>query len=61
MKLKENRAFSFAVVAAIYLLVGALAVWLYTLLPFEPWLNVLIADVAATALTFIFSLILLEL
>lgn len=57
MKLKENRAFSFAVVAAIYVFVGALAVWLYTLLPFEPWLNVLIADVAATALTFIFSLI----
>lgn len=55
--LKENRTISFLIVGAVYLLATVLGIVLYKLLPFDWWLNLLLADVFATILTFIFSLI----
>lgn len=57
-KLKENRLASFAIIVIIYILaiIGGIAT--YKLLPFDWWLNLLLADIAATIITFIFSLIL---
>ena len=56
-KLKRNRAASFAVIALIYLLAGALGIWIYTSLPYSWWLSLLLADIAATVFTFLFSLL----
>lgn len=56
-KLKRNRIASFVVVGIVYLLASVLGIGLYIVLPFDWWLNLLLADVAATVLTFIFSLI----
>ena len=57
MKSDLTRAQSFAVIVLIYLLAAALGILLYMLLPFAPWLSLLLADVAATAFVFVFSLI----
>ena len=55
---KENRVFSFIMVALVYLLATASALIIFWALPFhEVWLKLLIADVCATVITFIFSLI----
>lgn len=56
-KIKSSRAASFVAAALIYIIAAAVGVAVYMALPFEFWLNLLIADVAATAVTFIFSLI----
>jgi len=58
-KLKESRAISFTIVALVYLLASAVGIGLYlTLTPhLDWWLNLLIADVAATVFTFLFSVI----
>ena len=54
---KENRALSFVLVAAVYLIAGAAGVWLYRVLPL-PWQWALLAaDGAATVITFVFSVI----
>lgn len=53
----KNRTASFIIVTAVYILAAAAGIVLYRLLPFDWWLNLLIADVAATVLTFVFSLI----
>ncbi len=58
MTWKNNRAISFVVVAVIYLLATALGVALCIWLPFDIWLDILIADVVATIFTFAFSVIL---
>ncbi len=55
--LKQNRVASFMVVTAVYLLATILGIMLYRSLSFDLWLSLLIADVAATVITFIFSLI----
>lgn len=55
MKLRESRAVGFAVLAAIYVLAWGLGFWLFRSLPFDFWLNLLLADAAATALVFGFS------
>lgn len=55
--IKNSRAASFITVAIIYILAAALGIIVYTLLPYSFWLNLLIADVAATVFVFIFSLI----
>ena len=55
--LKQNRALSFALVAAVYILATAVGVAVYRALPFDFWLSLLVADIAATASTFLFSLI----
>lgn len=56
-KLKSSRAASFAAVAAIYILAAVCGITVYKMLNYEWWLNLLIADIAATVLTFVFSVI----
>lgn len=52
-----SRKKSFLIITLVYVIAGACAIWLYSLLQFEFWLNLLICDVAATAIVFVFSLI----
>lgn len=56
-RLKKNRVASFIVVGIVYVLASAVGVGLYIALPFSWWLKLLLADVVATIVTFIFSLI----
>ena len=56
--LKQNRAISFTVVALIYLLAAAVGIGVYRALDLAWWLALLIADVAATAAVFLFSVLL---
>ncbi len=56
--MKQNRLFSFILVTVIYLLAIAVGVITYYFLPFDYWLNLLIADIVATAFTFLFSVLL---
>ena len=56
-KLKENRILSFIVILIVYAIAITVGVIIYNLLNYEFWLNLLIADVVSTAITFIFSLI----
>lgn len=53
----KHRALSFVIITIVYILAAALGILVYLWLPFDWWLNLLIADVAATVLTFVFSLI----
>ena len=55
--IKDSRAKSFAAVFIIYLLVSAVGVTVFHFLPFGVFVSLLIADIIATAFTFIFSLI----
>ena len=55
--IKQSRGASFGVILLIYIFVSALGIMIYRALDFEYWLSLLIADVAATAVTYIFSLI----
>jgi len=55
MKFKENRCASFVIISVIYAFSAAIGIAVYKLLPFDMWLSLLIADMAATVLTFIFS------
>ena len=57
MKWKENRVVSFLAVAAIYLLASLGGILLYGCLPWSWWLNLLVADIAATGIVFLFSLL----
>ena len=57
-KLKETRTASFIVIIAIYILAIITGVLVYRLLNFDWWINLLMADITATIVTFIFSLIL---
>ena len=56
-KLKQNRAASFIAVTFVYILAAAVGVAVYLALPFDWRLSLLIADMAATVVTFAFSLI----
>ena len=56
-RIKQNRLFSFVVVALIYILTIFFGVYVYCNLKFEWWLSILIADILATIVIFIFSLI----
>ena len=56
-KLKQSRVASFIVIFIIYLIAGAIGIGIYNALSLSWWLSLLIADIAATAVTFIFSLI----
>lgn len=57
-RLKQSRAASFAVVALVYIISAVLGILLYTRLSALPWYAaLLIADAAATVVTFIFSVI----
>jgi len=56
-KIKNSRTASFIAVMIIYVMATVAAVLIYEALPYDFWLNLLIADLAATVVTFIFSLI----
>ncbi len=57
-KLKESRAASFIVIAAIYIFASAAGVTVYMFAdPLEWWLSLLLADIASTVFVFIFSMI----
>ena len=49
---------SFIIIIIIYILAVVGGIATYKLLPFDWWLNLLLADIAATIITFIFSLML---
>lgn len=55
MKIRENRAWCFVIVALVYVLAAAVGVATFVVLPFAFWLNLLIADILATVVTFLFS------
>lgn len=55
--LKESSKASFAAVAVVYVLAAACGIAVNKMLDYEWWLNLLIADIAATVLTFVFSVI----
>ena len=58
MKFKENRCASFVIVSVIYAFAAAIGIAVYRLLPFDMWLSLLIADMASTVFTFIYSVVL---
>ena len=53
-----SRGIGFAVITVIYIFAAALGILVYRALPYGLFLSLLIADVVATVLTFIFSVIL---
>ena len=55
--LKQNRTASFIAVALVYIIAILVGVLVYRALALDWWLSLLIADVIATIITFIFSLI----
>jgi len=55
--LKKNRAASFVAVTLVYIFATAVGVLVYRALTLDWWLSLLVADVAATVVTFVFSLI----
>ena len=56
-KIKNSRARSFIVMLFVYLIAISGGIVLYDILPFNIYVNLLIADVFATVLTFIYSLV----
>ena len=56
-KLKQNRAVSFIVVTLVYIIATVVGVLAYRALTLDWRLSLLIADVTATVVTFVFSLI----
>lgn len=56
--IKQSKAASFAIITFVYLLATAVGIAVYLALPLPWWLSLLIADVAATLATFVFSVIL---
>ena len=56
-KLKKNRVASFVAVALVYIIAAVIGITVYGMLDFPWWLSLLIADIAATVVTFIFSVI----
>ncbi len=56
-KIKKNRIFSFTVISLVYVLATVFGIAVYRTLSLPWWLSLLIADVAATVLVFIFSVL----
>lgn len=56
--MKTSHTWSFVIVAVVYAIATACGIVSYIYLPFDFWLNLLLADIIATVITFIFSLIL---
>ena len=56
-RLKQNRAASFVAVTLVYIIATVVGIAVYRMLDLSWWLSLLIADVAATVVTFIFSVI----
>ena len=57
-KVRDNKALGILIITVIYIAASFLGAWLYFLLPFSFWLNLLIADVVATVFVFSFSVVL---
>ena len=55
MTVRDSKSGSLITITAIYLFAGAAGILLNQYLPFEYWLNLLIADAAGTVLVFVFS------
>lgn len=55
--MKNSRAISFFIIALVYILSSVIGILVYNNLNFDIWLNLLIADIAATVVVFVFSLI----
>lgn len=58
MSFKQNRPLSFVIVAVVYILATVVGIVLCNILPYDLWLNILIADVLATVFVFVFSVVL---
>ncbi len=58
MSFKENRLLSFTIVALVYVIATVVGVFCYVLIDVDLWLDILIADIVATVVVFVFSLIL---
>ena len=56
-KLKQNRVASFAIVTLVYIIATIVGIAVYEMLELAWWLSLLLADVAATVVTFLFSVI----
>lgn len=56
-KLKKSRVMSFIAVTVVYIIAATFGIAVYMRLKFKWWLSLLIADVAATVITFVFSVI----
>ena len=56
--MNKTRALSFIIVTLVYILAIIIGLFVYKLLPFHFAINLLISDVVATVVVFIFSLIL---
>ena len=57
MGIKENRSVSFLLILGVYILAGIGGIHVYQQLSFSWWICLLIADAAATVVTFLFSLL----
>lgn len=57
MALRDSKAKSIFTITLIYVFAGSVGILLNQVLPYEYWLNLLIADVAGTVLVFAFSLL----
>ena len=55
--MKDKRGIGFLIIAAVYLLAIAFGVFVFTVLKGAYWLRLLLADVAATAFVFAFSVV----
>ena len=58
MKIKENRTASYIIIALVYAVAIAVGIVVFLSLELLPWLTLLIADLVATCITFIFSVML---
>ncbi|MBR4079183.1 MAG: DUF1295 domain-containing protein [Christensenellaceae bacterium] len=56
-KIKQNRCAGFVIVGIVYVIAAIVGIALYKALNYDWWLNLLIADIVATAVTFAFSVI----
>ncbi len=56
-KLKQNRVASFVAITLVYIMATVVGIAVYRMLDLPWWLSLLIADAAATVVTFIFSVI----
>ena len=55
--MRNKRGFGFAMIAAVYALAIVVGIIVYRILPGAYWLRLLLADVAATVFTFMFSVL----
>lgn len=56
-KLKENRLISFIIILFVYVIAILVGIYVYNALDTDWWLSLLIADTAATVVTFFFSVL----